>query len=142
MASHNYGSISDFNASLSSDFGLNLAKKWFNMTEEELEAIFGRFVRGKNKGLLRGAVNWKRVTHGGWFHLINGGGFVCPSTKVIFQKELVLPVWGGYPEVKKAIWKGLVRDGACHSNSEGDDLADAWKEYRDSMEELKKQSTM
>lgn len=130
MGSYNYGSIGEFTAWLSTEFGLNIAMKWFNLNEEEIESIFGRYKKGKRKGYLKGMVIWKRCTHGGWFHLINGGGFVCPSTKVIFHKQLVLPVWDNKPEIKKRV--------GVFSNSVNDDLGEAWIEYKIKIEDFKK----
>lgn len=53
-------------AYLSEDFGKELAMKKLNCSEEELEKIVGRYVKGKRKGLLKGKIIWRKCTRGGW----------------------------------------------------------------------------
>lgn len=53
-------------AYLSEDFGKELAMKKLNCTEEELEKIVGRYVKGKRKGLLKGKIAWTKCIKGGW----------------------------------------------------------------------------
>lgn len=89
----NYGSWEQKMSFLYNDFALNLAKAWFDLAEESLEEMFGRYTKGKRKGKLRGAIKWKKISKPGWFRDCNGNGFVCSSNKVIFNKELVLPQW-------------------------------------------------
>ncbi len=54
-----------------------LAGRWFGLTPEQVEADAGRFVRGKNKGKLRGWVVYVRCTVGGWKSML--GGVVKPG---------------------------------------------------------------
>lgn len=49
-------------ADLSTDFGREIAEKWFPGMVEGLP----RYVRGKKKGKLKGCVSWRKVTKGGW----------------------------------------------------------------------------
>jgi hypothetical protein len=50
----------------SDEFGTQLAGRWFDMTEETIEAAAGRFTKGKNKGKTRGWIVWRKCTTGGW----------------------------------------------------------------------------
>lgn len=49
-------------------FGQGLATRWFGLSEQAIEARAGRFVRGKNKGKLRGWVVWLKCREGGWVY--------------------------------------------------------------------------
>jgi len=60
-------------AYLNTDRGLAIACKAFDKTPEEIEAIVGRYSRGKRKGLLRGSIQWRRILRGGW---VSGFGVV------------------------------------------------------------------
>jgi len=60
-------------AYLNTDRGLSIACKAFDKTPEEIEAIVGRYSRGKRKGLLRGSIQWRRILRGGW---VSGFGVV------------------------------------------------------------------
>lgn len=60
-------------AYLNTDRGLAIACKAFSKTEAEIEAIVGRYSRGKRKGLLRGAIQWRKILRGGW---VSGFGVV------------------------------------------------------------------
>lgn len=64
-----YASIKTQGAYLNSDFGLKLALRKFNITEEDLETLVGRYVKGKRKGQLRGKISWQKVKSGGWVSL-------------------------------------------------------------------------
>ena len=64
-------------AMLSEDFGRTYAMRIFDMSEEELERIVGRYSRGKRVGKLRGSIAWWSVKSGGW---LRGAGVVAPKT--------------------------------------------------------------
>jgi len=49
-------------ARLCTDFGRDLAEKWFPGMVEMLP----RYQRGKNKDKLRGCITWRKVEKGGW----------------------------------------------------------------------------
>lgn len=69
-------------ASLSEQFGQDLALKWFGKSLDDLIAQFGVYRSGKRKGLCRGSVAWLKVIEGGWCRSGFGGGFVLhPSRK-------------------------------------------------------------
>jgi hypothetical protein len=53
-------------AYLNSAHGLAIACKVFEKTEEEIEAIVGRYARGSRVGELRGSITWSKLRHGGW----------------------------------------------------------------------------
>ena len=69
-------------AYLSTNFGRSVAQLWLGMNNEIIEAIVGRYFRGKRKGQLRGMIYWKKVVSGGWVYSDNGqGGYVVyPGT--------------------------------------------------------------
>lgn len=56
-------SITNREAWLGSDFGLELARRYF--TEEQIASL-PRYSRGKNKGKIKGIIRWKKVERGGW----------------------------------------------------------------------------
>lgn len=53
-------------AYLSGGFGRDLAMKKLDCSEEELEEIVGRYVKGKRKGCLKGKIIWTKCIKGGW----------------------------------------------------------------------------
>ena len=93
--------IEERSARLATDFGEQLARKWFG--DEALESL-PRYVRGQNKGKLKGYLKWTKCAKGGWQRLgpeVASGG---PSGRVLYpnqylRKWIELPVWGGEPEV-------------------------------------------
>ena len=62
----NYAEFQQGYAYLSEDFGRDLAMRKFNLTEEQLEQIVGRYVKGKRKGKLKGKLVWTKCVKGGW----------------------------------------------------------------------------
>jgi hypothetical protein len=60
-------------AYLNTDQGLAIACKAFSKTEAEIEAIVGRYSRGKRVGQLRGSIVWSTILRGGW---VSGVGVV------------------------------------------------------------------
>jgi hypothetical protein len=73
-----YASIESNQAWLAYDFGYNMAVRYFG---QELIDTLPTKVRGKNKGKLRGTLEWEKVVKGGW--ISNGfGGDSGPSGRV------------------------------------------------------------
>lgn len=66
MGKTNYAQFRSSFAYLSEDFGKELAMRKFDLTEEMLEVIVGRYVRGKRKGCLKGKIIWTKCITGGW----------------------------------------------------------------------------
>lgn len=87
---------------MSNDFIENLARRYFG---DEVVDSLPRYVRGKRKGQLKGMLRWSKVAKQGWCR--TGGrdndgyatGFVELRLDKIVSVELVMPVWGKYPEV-------------------------------------------
>ena len=79
----NYARIEVRTAYLSSDFGRDYALRVFDLTPDQLEAIVGRYTKGKRKGELRGMLTWQVVTKGGWIKTGGyGDGYVAfPNTR-------------------------------------------------------------
>lgn len=62
----NYAIIENRDGWLSDDFIKDLAIRKLEITEEKLEAICGRYSRGKRVGKIRHRLIWKKVVKGGW----------------------------------------------------------------------------
>lgn len=66
-------------AKLATTFGEEMAARWY--TPAQL-AVVPRFVSGKNKGKMKGTIEWKKVRVGGWQRDKNGvGGVQYPGTR-------------------------------------------------------------
>jgi len=63
----NYAEFSRNEAYLNQRFGLEMAHLLLGLNNEIIEAIAGRYSRGKRKGQLRGAITWERCIKGGWY---------------------------------------------------------------------------
>lgn len=92
--------ISYKTAYLNTDFGLNLAMRRLELSQDDIEKIVGRYVRGKRKGQLRGKISWLKVDQGGWvktgpydFEAMRGTGFVA-RLKVTYGYSIV-DAWTG-----------------------------------------------
>jgi len=71
----NRAAVSTRNARLATDFGEELARKWFG--DEAFDSIDTKFVRGKNQGKLKGEIAWVKVERGGWVSEDQDQGFVA-----------------------------------------------------------------
>ena len=90
----NYADIQTREAWLSSDFGEQMARRYFG--DEAVDSM-PRYVRGKRKGLLKGQIQWRKVESGGWVSdksATNGRGYVENRRGKIIAAELVMPQWG------------------------------------------------
>lgn len=72
-----YTNVLQKQAWLSDSFGIELALKKLNLTNEKLESIVGRYTRGQRKGQLKGKLVWFKVEAGGWVH---GIGVIPPCS--------------------------------------------------------------
>ena len=72
-----YTNVLQKQAWLSDSFGVELALKKLNLTNEKLESIVGRYTRGQRKGQLKGKLVWFKVEAGGWVH---GIGVIPPCS--------------------------------------------------------------
>ena len=95
-------------AKLSSEFGERMAARCF--TPEQL-ALIPRLAAGKNKGKMRGVIEWKKVTEGGWHHDAKGGGVHRPGTRdvVIIWTETA----GGMSREQRMTSRGTAEDEAA-----------------------------
>jgi hypothetical protein len=59
----NYAKIQYRDAYLSTEFGEEIARKWFG--DESVDSL-PRFVRGPRKGKIKGVVTWAKIVQGGW----------------------------------------------------------------------------
>lgn len=77
----NYAQVRRNRSYLNTRFGLELAQLWLGLDSNMIEAIVGRYVRGKRKGQLRGVIAWDKVVRGGWSSSTYGtGGVKYPGT--------------------------------------------------------------
>lgn len=67
----NYAQFETREARLSSDFGEEMARKWFG--DEVVDAL-PKYVRGKSAGKPKGFYVWTKVVRGGWVRGSYGGG--------------------------------------------------------------------
>ena len=87
----NYAQIEDRLVYLSSDFGEEIARRWFG--DETVDSL-PRFVRGPRKGKIKGAVTWSKVVRGGWVRTArataNGDaeGYVETRVGRVFNRRL------------------------------------------------------
>ena len=93
-------------ASLASDFGFDLAVKWFG---EKVINELPKFKKGKKVGKTKGSIVWKKVFKGGWvrtgsydFEAQTADGYVEQRVNRIIGKCLLIEAWGGSPEIIKA----------------------------------------
>ena len=76
MKKPHYANVEERSANLSSDFGNELARKWFS---DEMVDALPKITRCKNKGKAKGVLTWVNVKRGGWYygtaipHCENGG---------------------------------------------------------------------
>jgi hypothetical protein len=87
----NYAQIESRTAYLSTDFGEEIARKWFG---DSVVDSFPRFVRGPRKGKIKGAVTWSKVVRGGWVRTAretasgSAAGYVENRVGHIFERKL------------------------------------------------------
>lgn len=90
-------------AHLSTDFGEEIARKWFG--NESVDSL-PRYTRGPRKGKIKGVVSWSKVTRGGWISTgrktASGdySGYVERRVGHIFDRklhELVFNRFGSFP---------------------------------------------
>lgn len=87
----NYARIESRTAYLSTDFGEEIARKWFG--NESVDSL-PRYTRGPRKGKIKGVVSWSKVVRGGWVsggrETANGGytGYVENRVGHIFERKL------------------------------------------------------
>ena len=89
-------------ASLASDFGFDLAVKWFG--DKAINEL-PKFKKGKKVGKTKGSIVWKKVFKGGWvrtgsydFDSGTADGYVEQRVNQIIGKCLLIEVWGGSPD--------------------------------------------
>lgn len=100
-----YAQILTREAYLFSEFGESMARRYFG--DDVIDSL-PRFVRGKNKGKIKGMVRWKKVERGGWVNTgraIEGPvGYVENRVGKVILVELLKAEWGQIPEVL-SVWK-------------------------------------
>jgi hypothetical protein len=86
-----YAQIDYRTAYLSTDFGEEIARKWFG--DESVDSL-PRYTRGPRKGRIKGAVTWSKVVRGGWVRTgretanSEASGYVERRVGRIFERKL------------------------------------------------------
>lgn len=80
----NYAQIDFRTAYLSTEFGEEIARKWFG--NESVDSL-PRYTRGPRKGKIKGVVSWSKVLRGGWVRS-EYGGYVENRVGHIFERKL------------------------------------------------------
>lgn len=87
----NYAQIEIRTAYLSTEFGEEIARKWFG--DESVDSL-PCYVRGPRKGKIKGAVTWSKVVRGGWVRTErataydDSAGYVENRVGRIFERKL------------------------------------------------------
>lgn len=69
----NYAQIETKTCRIETEFGEDLARKWFG---NEIVDSLPRFVRGPKKGKIKGFLSWQKIVKGGWVRGYQGEGYV------------------------------------------------------------------
>jgi hypothetical protein len=86
-----YAQIDSRTAYLSTDFGEEIARKWFG--DESVDSL-PRYTRGPRKGKIKGAVAWSKVVRGGWIRTgretanSEASGYVERRVGRVFDRKL------------------------------------------------------
>ena len=87
----NYAQIDNRSAFLYTEFGEDLARKWFG--DESVDSL-PRYTRGPRKGKIKGAITWSKIVRGGWVRVskatANGEATGYVETRVgrVFDRKL------------------------------------------------------
>lgn len=101
----NHAQISTKSCFLFTEFGEQTARKWFG--DEAVDAL-PRFVRGKNKGKIKGVIVWRKVEKGGWvsgqrYYGEASGRVETRVGQVVYKALCEMPVFGTPAEEAKVI---------------------------------------
>ena len=102
----NRAQIATRRAFLWTEFGLSMAGRYFS--QEKLSEL-PRFSRGKNKGQIKGQIEWRKVEKGGWVNEgIYGGdtpvGYVERRVGSVIEVRLMTAEWNSEPTTL-ATWR-------------------------------------
>lgn len=93
----NYAAVETKVGPLNNDGVHKYACDIFGLNPGEVEAIVGRYTKGKYKGQLRGTLTWKKVTKGGWLKAGNKSRVVYPGHR---YDHAIVNVWDN----NKILW--------------------------------------
>jgi len=95
-----YAAFKENTAYLSGDFGEKYARRLFG---DDIVDALPRFVKGKNKGKIKGRLDWKKCVRGGWVgqgsSSYGAEGYVENRVNKTISAKLVIPVWGDEDEL-------------------------------------------
>lgn len=82
----NYAHIADRSAFLFTEFGEQLARKWFG---DKIVDDLPKYVRGKKKGKPKGVITWSKIERGGWVRGYDyEDGYVETRVGHIFDRKI------------------------------------------------------
>jgi hypothetical protein len=90
--STNYAQTETRYIPLRSSIGVSLCQLWLGLNNDMIEAIVGRYTRGRFVGQLRGAIAYEFCTHGGWIRnhgVQRRGMFGTPRLVNAFTKQTI-----------------------------------------------------
>ena len=100
-------------AYLSSEFGYQLAVKWFGLEVVEMLPVFTK--RSKYAGMPKGKITWVKCISGGWVYPTTYfKGYVENQRGTILVKVLSIPQWEK-PDIYVQAWSALGDGGKCQS---------------------------
>jgi hypothetical protein len=91
-------------APIASEFGENLARKWFG---DDVVDEMPRYVRGDKKGQFKGWLKWTKVIEGGWQRTGPATAECDYNGRVLYPNQILnkwieISIWGGEPEIVAA----------------------------------------
>jgi len=132
-----YAGFEQKRAFFSGQFAIDMAQKWFGLSEKDLEEMLGRNTKGKNKGKIRGYISWYKVTSFGWVRtgptIEYASGFPC-KMPVVFAKGIFKSNWTEMDECLEGFDDSL---NVAYALEES--LAEAYKEKINSIREYNEQ---
>lgn len=125
----------NFEASLSEEFGKQLALKKTGKTIEELTELMGVYKKGPRKGLIKGYITWMKLVQGGWARTSDGSGYVA-AFPMSFMYSLVLRSYRAEKE-SVIVWDDDIRCSCQGIISPEDNYLLALKRHKKNLEQQK-----
>tara|TARA_R110002012_G_scaffold71819_1_gene183884 strand:+ start:178 stop:504 length:327 start_codon:yes stop_codon:yes gene_type:complete len=88
-----YATLTSRTAKLSSEFGEEFARKKFG---DDLIDSLPRYVKGKNKGKIKGIIKWLKCENGGWVKNYSKGFVENRKGSIVHLAIMTGDDWKGY----------------------------------------------